>query len=127
MAALALAGAEAQATTVTMTGVVHTVCEASFTMEPVAIDARRYDLGQLKRSCNDGAGYRIVIHTPAGLSGAVLVLGTKQIALSDNGTTVVVDSDTDGRAVEPARIVLTAPAAQPLTVRLETIAKGPIY
>lgn len=120
-------GPAAQATTVTMTGTVPTLCEASFSQARQSDGSGDLDLGVMTRRCNDGAGYRIVLHTPSGLTGAVLILGGRRIALSGSGETVLIDSNTDERVSEPARIVFSPAATVTFVPSLETLPKGPIY
>lgn len=117
--------APAHGTTITMTGVVPTVCDASFSK--MATEGRRIDLGVMTRRCNNGDGYRVVLRTSEGLKGATFVAGSRRVVLSGTPT-VVIDSNRDERVSEPAMIVLPSPVApDTITVTLEVVPKGIIY
>lgn len=120
--------AQAQGARITMTGIVPTRCEASFSKAPVATGERVVDLGLMTRRCNDGAGYRVILHLQHAHSGGMVVMGSRRIPLSTTGETVLIDSSEDERASEPAYIDFEQPVA-PGTVelRLQTVPKGEIY
>ena len=121
--------ASAQSATIVMRGVVPTVCEASFASAPAANGEGTINLGLMMRKCNDGAGYRIILRTPEGLQGGTVVVGSRRVALSENGETVVIDSDRmDQLITEPAHIKFTGHAApRAFPVSLQAVPKGQIY
>ena len=122
------AAAPSNDATVTMTGIVPTQCEASFAGAPDRADGDRIDLGLLTRRCNNAEGYRLILHSPSTLAGAVFVLGNRRVPLSDSGETVVIDSDRDERSTEPAHIELgAAPPPESLQLRLVAVPKGTIF
>jgi hypothetical protein len=87
-----------------LTAVVPTICQVAFGSTMVAPNSGEVDLGTMTRFCNDGEGYRVVLHTPQGLNGATFVVGSKRIALSGTGETVVIDSTAPELASESAHI-----------------------
>ncbi|MCE7796609.1 hypothetical protein LWE61_08560 [Sphingobium sufflavum] len=128
IAASAVVAAPSHGATIALTGIVPTRCEAQFSKAPEVVTPRRIDLGLLSRSCNDGAGYRIILHTPGSLKGAVFYLGSRRVPLSPSGVTVVVDSNRDEKVTEAAAIALDTPLAPgSFASRVETVPKGTIY
>lgn len=125
---LAPTHAHAHGTAIAMTGIVPTMCETSFSRVQAAADGHSIDLGLMTRRCNDGAGYRVILHTAPGLSGAAFVAGDRRVPLSPSGVTVVIDSRQDERVSEPVHIDLARPLAPgAFTLHVETVAKGPIF
>lgn len=117
----------AQGTGIVLTGIVPTRCTAAFVGDPVVVDAHRVDLGLLTRACNQGDGYRVVLHTPDGLTGAVVLLAGRRVPLSRTGATVLVDANGPESLAEAAFVQFDGTAPMTLPVTVEVLPKGQIF
>src|SRR5579872_826090 len=81
--------------TFTIDGVVHTVCRAQLDGAASVVSPSEVDLGQMTELCNDGQGYQVVLNTPAGVAGQVVIDGAPPIQVAADGHTLIVNCDTD--------------------------------
>lgn len=122
------ASAEVATTSISIHGVVPTICKAQFGTAMAAAGQQTIDLGLMTRFCNDGAGYRVVLHTPVGLKGASFVHGGLRVPLSESGETVIVDSNLPEWASEAAAIDLgEGNQLNDFNLSVQTEPKGAIY
>jgi hypothetical protein len=105
--------------------VVRTICRAELNSAPTVVSPTEIDLGQMTELCNDGRGYSVTLNTPAGLTGATVVIaGEAPIAIDPSGHTLIVDANTKVSRHRDLRLerVAGSPA-----VSLTTAPKGAIY
>lgn len=126
-AATTPAAADVISSEMRITGIVPTICNVRFGNMMSPTNSQVIDLGAMTQLCNDGAGYRIILRTPAGLSQATFVYGSNRIALSDSGETVIVDSNMPNFSVDHARIELNGAAQENFALSIEAQPKGMIY
>lgn len=117
----------ARGTGIVMTGIVPTRCTATFVGDPVVVDAHRIDLGLLTRACNQGDGYRLVLHTPDGLTGAVVLLAGRRVPLSRTGATILVDANGPDSLSEAVFMQFDGAVPVTLPMTVEILPKGQIF
>lgn len=78
---------------VTISGIVPTICHVDLAQPTPRPAGGSFDFGTMSEFCNQSAGYRVVLHHPAGLTNASVSLGGTRVALSAGTETVIVDAD----------------------------------
>lgn len=78
---------------VTISGVVPTICYVGLAQPVPRYQGQLIDFGTMREFCNQSTGYRVVLHHPAGLADASVLLGGTRVALSPGTETVIVNAD----------------------------------
>lgn len=129
-AAIGYSPAEADLLTssINIRGIVPTICNVRFGGAIANVQGNAIDLGLMTQMCNDAAGYKVVLHTPSGLSNATFVYGAMRVPLSESGETVIIDTNAPNFSHGHAEIQLgeeTLP--QNFALRIQAEPKGTIY
>lgn len=80
-------------TRISISGFVPVICHARVTSDIVAAEPGTASLGQLDEFCNSPRGYRVHADYSASLANARLIVDGAEVALSQDGTTVISQSD----------------------------------
>lgn len=83
--------------TLHISGVVPVVCRATIENSIVPSDTAAASLGTLNEFCNSPNGYQIYVDHSPELANSRLVVNGQQVRLNDNGSTLIVQSDTPAR------------------------------
>ncbi|HLI67503.1 MAG TPA: hypothetical protein VKU90_14165 [Caulobacteraceae bacterium] len=103
-----------------------TVCRVQLSSTAV-VSGHTVDLGSMTELCNDGKGYRVVLNTPAGSGGQVVIDDAPPIPIAANGHTMIVDSDTDAFRHRNLKLELAVGSPVITHVSFTTSPKGEIF
>lgn len=90
-----------------ITGHVPVICRASLDATIVAPQPGATSLGNLREFCNSPNGYQVFVDSSPELANATLVVGGREVVLSDSGSTLV--SASNAPAIAMNDVVLEAP------------------
>lgn len=134
VAAVAITGttpvaADVVTSSIQIRGIVPTICNVRFGGAIANVEGNAINLGMMTQMCNDAAGYKVVLHTPAGLNNATFVYGTMRVPLSESGETVIIDTNSPNWSRTPAEIQLGGSEELPdnFALHIQAEPKGTIY
>lgn len=99
-----------------ISGFVPLNCHADVTGTPAKPSSGLVDLGTLRKSCNNSAGYQVWVDSAPGISNAAFYIDGRRVALSSTGSTMISSSST--AATRLRRLQLAGNGLQAISIRV---------